>query len=665
MDTGENSQGLHSALEFTRLLSIVVLLLHYYHIGYDAFEHWQITSKITDQLFKNIEGTGLFKDFNLSKIVSLGFLVIVLIGARGRKNDQLTWKNCLVYVLIGIGLFFSSGLIWLLNIEIEPKIEWYILVTSSGYLLVMAGGTLLTRVIKQQLGEDTFNKANETFPQEERLLENEYSFNLPARYNLKGRTRNSWINVINPFRSTLVCGGPGAGKTWFVIRHVIKQHIQKGFGLFVYDFKYDDLSRLTYNYLRLFKGSYKTEPKFCVINFDNLSHSHRCNPLDPDLMFDITDASESARTIMFGLNREWIRKQGDFWVESPIIFLTGIIWFLKKFNDGQYCTLPHVIELMQVPYEKLFSILQLEPEVRVFLNPFITAYLNDAMEQLEGQIAGAKIAMARLSSPQLYYVMTGNDFSLDINNPAEPKVFCAGNNPLKIQTYGAVLSLYINRLIKVVNRQGQQKCSLIFDEFPTIYLSNIDSLIATARSNKVATTLAIQDQSQLRKDYGKEQADVIMNIVGNVISGQVMGDTAEQLSKRFGRINQDRQSITIQTTETSINKSKQLDFAIPASTISTLSSGEFVGMVADDPNQKIPQKFFHASIINNYEQIIQEETSFQPLPKIRDVTSEMVQEKYLSIKAEIDQIVEIQIENMIESPELSKLIIRKPSGHKK
>jgi len=660
MDTGENSQGLHSALEFTRLLSIVVLLMHFYHIGYEAFVHWQITSKVTDQLFRNIEGTGLFKDFNLPKIISIGLLAVVLIGARGRKNDRIKWKTCLIYVLAGIGLFFSSGLIWLLPVYIEPKIEWYTLVTTTGYLFIMAGGTMLSRVIKQQLSEDTFNKANETFPQEERLLENEYSFNLPASYNLKGRTRKSWINVINPFRSTLVCGGPGAGKTFFVIRHVIKQHIQKGFSLFVYDFKYDDLSLLTYNYLRLFKTAYPVEPKFCVINFDNLSHSHRCNPLDPELMLDITDATESARTIMFGLNREWIRKQGDFWVESPIIFLTGIIWFLKKFNDGQYCTLPHVIELMQVPYDKLFSILQLEPEVRVFLNPFITAYLNDAMEQLEGQIAGAKIAMARLSSPQLYYIMTGNDFTLDINNPTEPKVFCAGNNPLKIQTYGAVLSLYINRLIKVVNRQGQHKCSLIFDEFPTIYLSNIDSLIATARSNKVATTLAVQDQSQLRKDYGKEHADVIMNIVGNVISGQVMGDTAEQLSKRFGRINQDRQSITIQTTETSINKSKHLDFAIPASTISTLSSE-----VADDPNQKIPQKFFHASIVNNYEQIIQEETSFQALPKIKDVTPQMVQEKYLSIKAEIDQIVEIQIENMMESPELSKLIIRKPSGNKK
>lgn len=139
------------------------------------------------------------------------------------------------------------------------------------------------------------------------------------------------------------------------------------------------------------------------------------------------------------------------------------------------------------------------------------------MEQLEGQIASAKIAMARLSSPQLYYVLSGNDFMLDINNPKEPKIVCMGNNPQKIQIYGAVLSLYVTRLIKLINKKGRQKSSLIFDEFPTIYLNNMDSLIATARSNKVATCLGIQDFSQLRKDYGKEQADVIINILTNVL----------------------------------------------------------------------------------------------------------------------------------------------------
>jgi len=351
---------------------------------------------------------------------------------------------------------------------------------------------------------DIFNKENETFPQEERLLQNDYSINLPAEYYLRNKKHRSWINIINPFRSLLVLGSPGSGKSYFVIRHVITQHIKKGFTMFVYDFKFDDLSKIVYNTWLEHGSKYPIPPKFFVINFDDLSRSHRCNPLDHKSMTDITDAAESARTILMGLNREWIKKQGDFFVESPINFLTAIIWYLSKYKDGEFCTLPHVIELLQIDYNSLFTVLRTEKEIEVLINPFVNAYLNNAMEQLEGQIASAKIAMARLSSPQLYYVLSGNDFTLDINNPQDPKVVCMGNNPQKIQTYGAVLSLYVTRLIKLVNKKGKQKSSLIFDEFPTIYLNNMDSLIATARSNKVATCLGIQDFSQLRKDYGKE-----------------------------------------------------------------------------------------------------------------------------------------------------------------
>lgn len=352
--------------------------------------------------------------------------------------------------------------------------------------------------------------------------------------------------------------------------------------MFVYDFKFDDLSVIVYNTWLENRHKYKVPAEFYVINFDDLSRTHRCNPLNPSGMLDITDAAESARTILMGLNREWIKRQGDFFVESPINFLTAIIWFLRKYRDGEFCTLPHVIELMQADYDSLFTLLRTEKEIDVLINPFVNAYLNDVMEQLEGQIASAKVAMARLSSPQLYYVLSGNDFTLDINDPDKPKLVCMGNNPQKIQIYGAVLSLYVNRLVKLVNKKGKLKSSLVFDEFPTIYLNNMDSLIATARSNKVATCLGIQDFSQLRKDYGREQADVIMNIVGNIVSGQVTGDTAKQLSERFGKIMQDRETLSINSQDTSISRSRQLDAAVPPSKIAALSSGEFVGMVADN-----------------------------------------------------------------------------------
>lgn len=270
----------------------------------------------------------------------------------------------------------------------------------------------------------------------------------------QGKVRSSWINIINPFRGFLVTGSPGAGKSWFVIQHVIKQHIEKGFCMFIYDFKYDDLSKIAYNWLLRNQNKYKVKPSFYIINFDELSTSHRCNPLDPQAMHDITDATESARTILLGSNREWIKKQGDFFVESPINFVTAVIWYLRKYDNGRYCTLPHVIKMIQADYDELFPVLNTEPEIQVLMNPFITAYQNDAMEQLEGQVASAKIVLSRLASPQLYWVLAGKDFKLDINNPEEPKIVCMGNNPEKQQIYGAVLSLYISRLVRIVNKSG-------------------------------------------------------------------------------------------------------------------------------------------------------------------------------------------------------------------
>lgn len=204
--------------------------------------------------------------------------------------------------------------------------------TLTGFLLILSGGATLSRVIRQTLAQnEIFNHDNETFPQYEQLIENEYSINLPASYKLRGKRRRGWINIINPFRGLLIAGSPGSGKTFFVIRHVITQHIKKGFCVFLYDFKYDDLSKIAYNTFLQTKDEHSIPPKFYSINFDDLSRSHRCNPLDPDTLTDIADAAESARTILMGLNREWVKRQGDFFVESPINFLTAIIWFLRKY----------------------------------------------------------------------------------------------------------------------------------------------------------------------------------------------------------------------------------------------------------------------------------------------------------------------------------------------
>ncbi|MGN6266625.1 MAG: conjugal transfer protein MobC [Ginsengibacter sp.] len=660
VQTGENEQALRKILDMTRLISIVILVIHFYYYCYAAFQEWGLISTFSDRILGNIYRTGLFSYFSKSKLISLGFLMISLLGARGRKDEKLNYKTAFAYLITGLMLYFASYLSLMFKLAVLEKAAIYMSITAIGFLLVLSGGILLSRIIKSKFNnKDIFNKENETFPQEERLLENEYSINLPARYHLKNRVRKSWINIINPFRAVMVLGTPGSGKSYFVIRHIITQHIQKGFTMFVYDFKFDDLSKIAYNTWLRNQHKYAKASAFYVINFDDLTRSHRCNPLEPSAMTDITDAAESARTILMGLNREWIKRQGDFFVESPINFLTAVIWYLKKYKDGEFCTLPHVIELMQVDYDSLFTLLRTEKEIEVLINPFVNAYLNDVMEQLEGQIASAKVAMARLSSPQLYYVLSGNDFNLDINNPYDPKIVCMGNNPQKIQIYGAVLSLYVTRLVKQVNKKGKLKSSLIFDEFPTIYLNNMDSLIATARSNKVATCLGIQDFSQLRKEYGREQADVIMNITGNIVAGQVTGDTAKQLSERFGKIMQDRKSYSINSGDTSISRSKQLEAAIPPSKISALSSGEFVGMVADDPDNKIDLKAFHCEIINDHDALKKEEENYKNIEVIRKLDNGMVQRNYFQIKQEIQDIIQSEMERLINDPGLAHLVLRK------
>ena len=646
MQTGEDTQGLRKIIDFTRMISLTILSIHFYLTCYLVFQKWGWAAEITDRILGNISTTGLFRGMVIPKLAALLFLLISLLGAKGKKDEKTKKNTIAVYIGSGMSLYFVSSLSFHLHINSQLIAISYISITLLGYLLILSGGVHLTRLLSNVLKKDIFNIENETFPQEERILENEYSVNLSAKYRLKGKVRDSWINIINPFRGTLIAGTPGAGKSYFVIRHIIDQHIKKGFSLFIYDFKYDDLSKIAYNKLLKYRKNYAVRPSFYVINFDDLNRTHRCNPLDPEGMEDITDATEASRTIMLGLNRDWIKKQGDFFVESPINFLTAIIWYLRKYENGKYCTLPHVIELMQTDYDPLFAVLQQEDEIKVLINPFISAFRNKAMEQLEGQIASAKIGLARLSSPQLYYVLSGNDFTLDVNNPNEPKIVCVGNNPQKLQVYGAVLSLYISRMIKLVNRKDQLKSSLIFDEFPTIYFNNIDSLIATARSNKAATTLAVQDFSQLKKDYGADQAEVIVGIMGNIISGQVTGDTARKLSETFGKIQQDKESVSISSSDTSITKSIQLDYAVPPSKISSLSSGEFVGIVADNPEQKIKLKLFNSEIQNDHSAIKKEEGCYKPIPIIRQISNEDIQENYQRIKWEVQELIKIELEKM-------------------
>lgn len=314
---------------------------------------------------------------------------------------------------------------------------------------------------------------------------------------------------------------------------------------------------------------------------------------------------------------------------------------------------------MQTDYGKLFSIMRAEPEIQNYISPFLSAYLNNVKETLDNQISSLKIGIARLSSPTLYFIMSGDDFSLDINNPMHPKICCIGNSPQRAGIFGAAISLYITTINRLVNKKGMLKSSFVYDEFTSIYVHRINETLATARSNQVAITIAVQDASQLRLNYGKDQADVILNLPGNIIFGQVTGDSAKHLSDRIGKILQDRSSIQINRNDTSITQSRHLDLAIPASTISKLSAGEFVGIMADTPEKPIELKAFHGKIVQDNAALSRIQSQYKELPLIRKVSDPDVFNNYLQIKKDITDLVESEISRMMGTPGLSDMVVVK------
>lgn len=661
----DDLRALGKVMDFMRGISVIFLLINCYWFCYEAFQQWHFTLGIINKILMNFQRTtGLFSSILWTKLFCVVFLALSCLGTKGVKEEKITWPKIWTVLFSGFVFFFLNWWLLVLPIGKIGAASLYIFTLSIGYICLLMGGVWMSRLLKNNLMDDVFNTENESFMQETRLMENEYSVNLPTRFYYKKRWNKGWINVVNPFRASMVLGTPGSGKSYAIVNNYIKQQIEKGFAMYIYDYKFPDLSEIAYNHLLHHLDAYKVKPQFYVINFDDPRKSHRCNPINPAFMTDISDAYESAYTIMLNLNRSWIQKQGDFFVESPIILLAAIIWFLKIYEDGKYCTFPHAIEFLNRPYAQIFPILTSYDELANYLSPFMDAWEGGAQDQLQGQIASAKIPLSRMISPALYWVMTGDDFSLDINNPNEPKVLVVGNNPDRQNIYSAALGLYNSRIVKLINKKKQLKSSVIIDELPTIYFRGLDNLIATARSNKVAVCLGFQDFSQLTRDYGDKESKVIQNTVGNVFSGQVVGETAKTLSERFGKVLQQRQSMTINRNDKSTSISTQMDSLIPASKISNLTQGMFVGAVSDNFDERIDQKIFHAEIVVDSAKVSAEMEAYQPIPVVADFTNEdgsdnlkeTIEANYKYIKMDILTLVKTETERIKNNPDLKYLL---------
>ena len=663
MQQEDDLRALAKIMEFGRAVSIFLLVVHVYVYCYPSITAWNLNLAVMDRILVNFNNTtGIFNCILWSKLLAVLLLAVSCLGTHGVKGEKITWPKIYAALVAGCALFFLNW--WLLELPLPhaANTAFYIFTLTAGYLALLMSGLWMSRLYRHNLMEDVFNMENESFMQETRLMENEYSVNLPTRFYYKKRWNNGFVNIVNIFRACMVIGTPGSGKSYAIVNSYIRQLIAKGFAIYIYDYKFDDLSTIAYNSLLKNMDKYEVKPRVYVINFDDPRRSHRCNPINPEFMTDISDAYEASYTIMLNLNRTWIEKQGDFFVESPIILLAAIIWYLKIYKNGIYCTFPHAVELLNKPYSDLFTVLTSYPELENYLSPFMDAWKGGAQDQLQGQIASAKIPLTRMISPQLYWVMTGNDFSLDINNPKEPKLLCVGNNPDRQNIYSAALGLYNSRIVKLINKKRQLKCAVIIDELPTIYFRGLDNLIATARSNKVGVLLGFQDFSQLTRDYGEKESKVIQNTVGNIFSGQVVGETAKTLSERFGKVLQQRQSVSINRQDVSTSINTQLDSLIPASKIANLSQGTFVGAVADNFGEKIEQKIFHAEIVVDHAAVSAEEKAYRKIPFINefkdkdgnDIMMQQIQRNYDQIKSDAQAIINEEMDRIKNDPELCK-----------
>lgn len=566
---------------------------------YRAYAFWYsvgLSGDLVHQIMGKVYRSGILQGTAAVKGLCLFFATFSLCIKTGRSKDT-PWRGILERIGAGVLLFFGCEAV----IQGKTSMASYVLylvLLLSGYVLFCLGAIRLGRklTLMVQPPDDT----EDTFEQCRDLVENEYSVNIPMRYRWKKTVHDGWINVVNPFRATLVIGIPGSGKSYSVYGPYIHQMIRKGYAMFVYDYKYPDLTDIVYNELLDNIGCYDVKPKMYCVNFDDPEHSHRFNPIHRDYLKDPADATEVADLIMLNVNKGAESKE-DFFSMSAKCYVDLLIWFLRVYEDGVYCTFPHLIWLMNESYKDVFDLVQKYaskyPELGVKLAAFADAARDKAMDQLQGQIASARIPLLKFCDPGLSWILSGNDFTLDINDPAEPKIVCIGNNPDRQSIYGTTLALLTSRLFKQINHKGRRHSAVLIDELPTIYLKGLDNLINTARSNKVAVVIGAQDKSQIVRDYDSEEADVIFNTVGNVFAGAVKGKTAEELSKSFGKELRPAWSHQSGDSSESQTLSWQMRDVLPRHRIESLSQGSFCGYIADTFEQKIPRKLFCGEIV--------------------------------------------------------------------
>jgi len=580
---------------------------------------------------------------------------MVSIGTLSRKQKEFNPKNQVAYPLSAGLLLFFSGIYFQerYNIGFDTAANYwalaYIASAFFGAILIHLAMDNVSKIISSKLGRDRWNVEEESFMQSTNIKENDYSVNIPMLFYCKGKVRKGWINLENIFRGTILIGTPGSGKSFGVVNPFIRQLIAKEFTMCLYDFKFPDLAQVAYYHYLLAQKNGKCKGfRFHVVNLNEVERSRRINPWKKDYILTLADAAETAQGLVEALKKGDSSEGSDqFFTQSAVNFLASCIYFFSRYQDGKYSSLPHVLAFLNLSYEEIFTVLFSEPELGALLSPFMTAYNAKAFDQLEGQVGTLKIFISRLATKETFWVFSGDDIDLKISDKASPSILVLANDPGTQNINSTCYSVILNRMMRLINSKGNKPCALIIDEVPTLFMHRIENLIATARSNKVAVLMGLQELPQFKQQYGKETAATITAVVGNVLSGSVRNkETLEWLERLFGKVKQVGESLSIDRSKTSISLSEKLEPLIPAGKIASLKAGELVGMLAGDAVEEFTGKY-ETSAINcrvnlDLKAIRKEEQNYPSLPVYYDFEGrkeEILRNNFYRINKEVKTVI--------------------------
>ena len=592
----------------------------------------------------------LFTNTYISHAVLLIMILLIGIAAKAKKNLKFdTKKHFYIPFFIGLLLFIAS----LVFVRYFTGMTQTILYATSyliGAVFLHTAFQNLTKMLNRKPKEDIWNTEEESFEQNRTLNTSPEIFSLPMQFYYKGKVNEGWINI-NPFRGVMVIGVPGSGKSESVIVPAIKQFLSKGYSMLIYDFKYPTLAEITYyHYLKhSYTGGPLADHKFYCINLDTIEQSIRVNPLLPQYIDTLAKAGETADAIVSALQKGTEKGGGSsqFFTQSAINFLAASIYYLAHSNNGRFSSLPHLLAFLAQSYEFIFNHLFSMLEIQSLLAPFKSAYENKAFDQLEGQVGTLRINISRLATPETFFVFSANDINLKISDKSEKSILVLANNIEGQNINSAFFAAILNRTIALVNSKGNNPCAIIVDECPTLYLHKVENLIATARSNKVAVMLGLQELPQFHQQYGKDTANTITSLMGSVMSGAVRSkETLDWLEKLFGKIKQENIGVNIDSNRTSINLNERMDTLIPASKIANQNAGEIVAMVSRENSSefgKYETNTFKCKVKLDLKQIDEEKKMYKPLPTYYDFGDKEKKRKYLLLNM---QKIYKEIENL-------------------